>query len=150
MNFWFINFLKVEPLFYKYANLIRSDIYISDMICIIWTSVYLDMKFWYVTWTCKLNIDLFSMKPGLSLGMGVPCPCHWCTDGMTHVWVSDFSHRPLSVICYGHYYYDLSSGAYGCILDLICLVDLTIIWLSVSVSGDWSLCAIHSFHISGS
>ena len=28
------------------------------------------------------------------LAMKVTWPCHWCTSGMTHVWVSDFSHRP--------------------------------------------------------
>ena len=39
----------------------------------------------------------------------------------------------------------ISAGAYGCILDLFCLVDLTMIMIMIYV---WwlVLCAIHAFH----
>ena len=68
--------------------------------------------------------------------MGVPCPCHWCTSGMTHVWVSDFSHRPLSVsVCALILYYGqmLSVGANGCILGLICYLYICIWWMWLCV-----------------
>ena len=84
----------------------------------------LDMNLCYEPWW--LWWLWFGMFVSVSLVMGVPCPCHWCTNGMTHVWVSDFSHRP--IICYvWPLWLWFSAGAYGYILGS---------W-SVSVSGDW-------------
>ena len=64
------------------------------------------------------------MKPGLSLGMGVPCPCHWCTNGMTHVWVSDFSHR---LFDYGLHVNGLR-GEWMHPRSVICYLLLSVIW----------------------
>ena len=80
--------------------------------------------------------------------MGVPCPCHWCTNGLTLVWLSDVPHRPL-LIWYAHFmncygYYDWFVGAYGCILDLL-FVSRDISWFVFGLVTD--VCAIHVFHI---
>ena len=96
------------------------------MIWHIWQDTF-DMEFdwtirfesliWYDIWFLSLIL-----RANLFLAMKVTWPCHWCTNGMTLVWLSDVPHRPL-LIWYAHFmncydYYDWFVGAYGCILDL--------------------------------
>jgi len=80
--------------------------------------------------------------------MGGPCPCHWCTNGLTLVWLSDVPHRPLLL-----YDYELKNifvmatilfaGAYGCILDLYLFRG--IYYYYILVLGDWTCVQYTSF-----
>ena len=107
----------------------------------------------YLIWTfdmiCYLIHQFDTTSQICFLAMKVTWPCHWCTNGMTLVWLSDVPHRPLLIWyahfmnCYGYYIWFV--GAYGCILDLL-FVSRYISWLHILV---WWLmvCAIHVFHI---
>ena len=88
----------------------------------LWYGIWLNYLIWTFDMICYLIHQFDTTSQICFLAMKVTWPCHWCTNGMTLVWLSDVPHRPL-LIWYAHFmncygYYDWFVGAYGCILDL--------------------------------
>ena len=126
------------------------------MTLLIWL-IEMEFDMNYLIWTfdmiCYLIHQFDTTSQICFLAMKVTWPCHWCTNGMTLVWLSDVPHRPL-LIWYAHFmncygYYDWFVGAYGCILDLL-FVSRDISWFTYIWFGDWRCVQYTSFTLFGS
>ena len=105
----------------------------------------IDMKLWYGIWyeplwyVYALTLQSDTRAKICFLVRKVTWPCHWCTNGMTLVWLSDVPHRPhFDMIMSSLYVYDLAIICFGGRMDasLIWFVSRDLIWLELCLVND--------------